>query len=515
MNTSQDVTIRFMGHASIYIKVGEITVITDPWFSQTGAFLASWFQFPRNDHLDLTEARNVDYVVLSHEHQDHFDLAFLKTLNKTTKIVIPQYAETGWYELLTRALPNEVIVVPSREKMTLGPDFVFCPVVQSVPIWDDCALFFETPEGVIADINDMKVGSEDLAWIKETYPDITYLFVQFSGANWHPYVYGYERDHYREITRRKVMTKFRKVVSLFAEVSADVLIPCAGPPCFLDSKYFQINMDRDSIFPNQADFYEYLTNMGIHEKTAILLPGDVLYRHGVRALTRRNLAHSCFTDTFVYLTGYQRQRRDIVAEYLATLPEPTESLLGVAQQYFQPLISGATFFRHKIDGVVLLRVTGRMEEEIVVDFTRRYDSVRYYNGEDCCYTLTLDGRYLQQILRGTLAWEDFLLSMRFSASRNPDEFNEYLIVFLRFHDLKRLKRYEQYEYDKDFEETFILEHEGGRYEVQRLCPHARGDLSQGEVHDGCIVCPLHGWEFSLEDGSCRHSCRHTITVKKL
>lgn len=32
------------------------------------------------------------------------------------------------------------------------------------------------------------------------------------------------------------------------------------------------------------------------------------------------------------------------------------------------------------------------------------------------------------------------------------------------------------------------------------CPHEKGPLSQGIVHDGCVTCPLHNWVISLETG---------------
>jgi nitrite reductase/ring-hydroxylating ferredoxin subunit len=33
------------------------------------------------------------------------------------------------------------------------------------------------------------------------------------------------------------------------------------------------------------------------------------------------------------------------------------------------------------------------------------------------------------------------------------------------------------------------------------CAHRGGPLHEGEVQDGCIVCPLHGSRFRLRDGS--------------
>jgi len=55
--------------------------------------------------------------------------------------------------------------------------------------------------------------------------------------------------------------------------------------------------------------------------------------------------------------------------------------------------------------------------------------------------------------------------------------------------------------EKNNSETFLLEHDGKTYEIQKYCPHAMGNLSKGRIIDNCIVCPNHGWTFSLVDGS--------------
>ena len=37
------------------------------------------------------------------------------------------------------------------------------------------------------------------------------------------------------------------------------------------------------------------------------------------------------------------------------------------------------------------------------------------------------------------------------------------------------------------------------------CPHRGGPLSEGEVVDGAVECPVHGWAFELETGQLRGS----------
>jgi nitrite reductase/ring-hydroxylating ferredoxin subunit len=46
-----------------------------------------------------------------------------------------------------------------------------------------------------------------------------------------------------------------------------------------------------------------------------------------------------------------------------------------------------------------------------------------------------------------------------------------------------------------------LGRDGERYfAVQRRCAHRRGDLAEGIISRGHLVCPQHGWRFSTATG---------------
>ena len=38
--------------------------------------------------------------------------------------------------------------------------------------------------------------------------------------------------------------------------------------------------------------------------------------------------------------------------------------------------------------------------------------------------------------------------------------------------------------------------------VSAICPHAGASLVDGFIEEDAVICPLHGWVFSLKDGSC-------------
>lgn len=503
--------IKFLGHASIYIKTETTSLVTDPWFSKNGAFLNSWFQFPDNTDIDLSWKDELDYVCISHEHDDHLDLEFLKTLNSRTKIIIPEYKNKRFYNLLKKNLPRNLILqVSHKEKCLLG-DIEFYPIIQ-IPGWDDCGLLFKTNDEVILDLNDMKISSKkDLNWIKNNF-DIDYLFVQFSGANWYPHIYPqYESKEKLEICRDRRKNKFNNIVNLFKSLEAKLLIPCAGPPCFLDESQFHLNFMEENGFPNQKDFYEYF-----NENVCILLPEDEInLKMDIDSINSKNLNNECFTDTFNYLTKYKDRRSEIIKHELRKLDYPSpwhgsDSLYTEMVEYFESIVKSNMYFRKKISGKIMF-VTEH--EEIVIDFTDKKNTIRSGYEQDCMYTYWIDSKFLKLIMDGKLDWESFFLSMRFKAERNPDKYNEFLMIFFKYPYKSSLKRYELHDKNKILNETFILSVDDKEYKCQRYCPHAFGDLSKGEVVGDTIVCPLHTWEFSLKDGQClTHDSKINIKV---
>jgi nitrite reductase/ring-hydroxylating ferredoxin subunit len=42
--------------------------------------------------------------------------------------------------------------------------------------------------------------------------------------------------------------------------------------------------------------------------------------------------------------------------------------------------------------------------------------------------------------------------------------------------------------------------DGEVHAISNRCSHRGGPLDEGELHDGCVTCPLHGSIFRLADG---------------
>ena len=46
----------------------------------------------------------------------------------------------------------------------------------------------------------------------------------------------------------------------------------------------------------------------------------------------------------------------------------------------------------------------------------------------------------------------------------------------------------------------VCNNKGTYYVTDIHCPHEGGPLGRGEVHDGCLVCPVHHWPWNLKTG---------------
>ena len=81
--------ITYLGHAGLKLETEASTVLCDPWFSPEGAYQASWFQFPDNNHMINSSLFRPKAIAISHEHLDHVDPWFLAQVPDDVPIVVP------------------------------------------------------------------------------------------------------------------------------------------------------------------------------------------------------------------------------------------------------------------------------------------------------------------------------------------------------------------------------------------------------------------------------------------
>jgi len=122
-NTSDDIIV-WLGHATFFIRVNGISFITDPIFNNLG-IIKRLSKLPCR----LTDLKNIDYILISHGHRDHFDKESVKQLfknNPGAEALIPlklgrfftknqfSFQEAGWYQKYKSDRKIEIFFMPAK-----------------------------------------------------------------------------------------------------------------------------------------------------------------------------------------------------------------------------------------------------------------------------------------------------------------------------------------------------------------------------------------------------------------
>ena len=517
--SGDSVQITYLGHAGLRIDGADLRLLMDPWLSRSGAFQAAWYQFPANAHLDQPSLLDCDYVTVSHEHLDHMDAAVLTSLPPTATVLIPQYPAPNFRDRLKGAGVTNLVEVPAWLKYPLnerGDWLTFIP--EQSPMCHDSAVLVHAGGASVLHCNDARLtlGQARRA-VLECGGRLDVMAAQMASATWHPICYDYPPGQMAEIAEAKRTGKFRAVGRLLSMVKPELAVPFAGPMCFLDPELRHHNqwLKSPGLFPDQKQAADFLRKRLSGQEVGLWLPGDTY-----EPLSRRHSADSMwrdfdYGDVDEYLDAYASARRPDLEAVRAAYPEPGPDLGERFVEHFRRLGEMSPYFLDRIDMTVRFELSGAVEGRWDVDL--RPDGVRVdltgraHRPAD--YGFRLDSRWLAPVIFGQIAWEDLFLSMRFSAWRDPDIYNDYLIGLLKHAEPQALDAVEAYERGRETGEKIVVDAPHGRYEISRYCPHAGEDLAIGSiVVDGVLRCLGHNLEFDLATGACLNArCDPLIT----
>ena len=494
-----------LGHAGIIIRCRQATIVCDPWFEP--AFLGSWFPFPRNDRLDADTMAAVcspDYLYVSHLHGDHFDEKFLKErMEKTVQVLLPDFPSDELRRRLARLGFTNFVTTSDGEEFELRDGLRVAIHVES-SITDgpggDSAIVVSDGSSRLVNQNDCRTHDPKAL---ASHGPVDQHWLQYSGAIWYPMVYDEPDDVRRAHARSKVESQFARAEQYVSAVNATVVVPAAGPPCFLDEALFGFNMvtgDEISIFPDQTKFIERLTRAG--RRSALNVPGTTIeVADGDVHVSQPDVdVDAPFRDKARYLLDYQRDWSDWLAREKASWPRKSAEFQPRLAAWWEPLLLRAPMLRKGVGGSCLFRFG---EEYVIVDFPK--GTVRTHQGETYQFRFDIEPELVEKVLvEQAVDWSNSLfLSCRFTAWREG-AFNEYLYNFLKSLSVERIDRAEA-EARRHLGEPEVPsdEIEIGEFTMERYCPHRKADLSVfGKLEGDEIVCTLHGWRFRTVDGRC-------------
>jgi UDP-MurNAc hydroxylase len=510
---TDEMRITSLGHAGFVVETRASIIVMDPWLSPTGAFDSAWFQYPRNHHLaalvedKLQDTTRDRYLYVSHEHKDHLDLPFLRSLStRDFTIVIPHFRRPALRELLAEYGAKDLISCGDGDSVALA-DGELVLYLDDAELDRDSAIFVSAGGRTFLNINDCKLHDR-LPSLADRIGEPDAFACQFSGATWHPTCYDYPDDLYRSISRKKMMSKFEATAKAIEALRPRAYLPSAGPPVFLDPVLADINFEPVSTFPRAPKVIAYLERrLRRSHPLAMpeLMPGDVFDVTSGEVVYEA--AERVDEDGFEsYMHAYIRQYAAFFdARREAYASEEIDDILLRLRDELQRKLAHFTL-RERVRRPLYVRFRDRPEKIVRVDFAGGVDVVAALADEDH-YVMSAPSWEIARVLDGKLTWEDFSLTFRMRLSREPDIYQTLIQGFLIMepedldHFCARILAIESNQ------ERIVVEAGGSRYSVNRFCPHQGGDLGEGWVEEGrYLVCARHRWRYDLEnDGVCETS----------
>lgn len=483
-------TITFLGHSGLDIRLGAARIVCDPWLSSGGAYLGSWHQFPSNDHLVAAELHDAPTIFLSSPRPDHFDVETLRAFPATARVVIPKLASPLFAEQVRALGFSDVCELGDGESLDVGDGARLTVAASAAKHVLGATLVIERDGDVIVNQNDCLLDEAALERIAARAPALH--FVQFSGASYAPAIYDLPPEKMRAEVARARAAIAERFVGAARGVGARHLIPCGGPPCFLDDRGFELNFGG-SIFFDTDELVALTAERApdIAGRLRPLAPGDVASREdGEWAFTARKP----YTDKRAYLESYRSARAPGREAHLAALRAQAEPVDGKDLRSYLRDFFQFEDMTGELNCILQFRLTDG--PSVWVDF--RQKPYRYVTAceEPAAFTLTSESAWVSLVMQGKLTWHELLMGHLVTITRDPDR------------AIPRLMDHFDYRHDQALFDLVRLidpalitvQDEKMEYVCQRFCPHRGRDLEYAIIERGVLTCTAHGWRFDLRKG---------------
>jgi UDP-MurNAc hydroxylase len=418
-------------------EAGGLRILTDPWLTE-GAYQGTWF----HTHL-LADAgivpetfpKNIHYIFLSHEHQDHLDVATLKHFPRETPLLICRFATRKFRDYLEGLGFADIRELESGQPQALEGD-VSVTIFSTVEYTNDSAILIEHNGVRMFNETDCKLAFGDLERLAQRGIDIG--FYMFSGANWYPILYDYPEDVMLELVRVRRRALLRSLIQRVKLTKPRFAVPAAGPCTVLAPEMLSLNEERHGIFIDPEAAVAEFGKAGLASQPLYMAATDtwdIVHGFEPHAPAAFRLPRT------EYIRSASERMAPQIAAARAAEPSAHFGLGDSLVKYFDGIVGAQTeAVRQKINAKLALDVSGARGGKWTVDFSGSNGSfVREGILPDWTYKIEVEDKLISPFVTGEEPFfEDLLLSLRFRCARRPDQFNEPLYHFLYEPDPEKL-----------------------------------------------------------------------------
>lgn len=260
MNNSLEIT--YVTHACIKIKGRFGGLITDPWILNEPVYAFTTWKFPPAIIPPRDVIKDVDYLFLSHPHEDHLHIPSLNHFPRHIRILLPEYVDYPCLRAQTVERTFREMGFYNIKKLKpfttieLGKDahFTLIPAAKSKYWdWENSGFLLQEGSVKILNMNDCPSDAEVYAEVNKRFGEIDIAFVQYSGVSMFPGCFRMSMEEIKQAStkRKHSWVQQRNMIEM---LQVKRLAPFAGDFAWLDESLYHCNWSNRATPELFSDF---------------------------------------------------------------------------------------------------------------------------------------------------------------------------------------------------------------------------------------------------------------------
>ena len=432
--------IRSLNNATIYIKSDSCSILIDPWLIGD-LYSGAWSPYSKLQ--DLSFLSSINYVFISHIHEDHWDLATLERIPRDAKILIPNMLVNKVIDRKLRELGFASIELVETNKVFFINEYISLKIIsplnafaQDLDQYENGYEYDATNIDTSLLLMDEESQSSHLFLCDNSPYDLNRLIAEMNGdltTFWYPFN-SYAQDYpicYENLSENDKCLIYDEMHKKRIDATTAAINQLSPKYCLPHSSDFVLNgplTDKFSKYTS-ADFVERarvakrygqsLTNCAIQSE--YLDSGDVMIIKAGDICIKRNVNHWDKVEPNASLPPFKTA---VIADMKNVLCDAFDKMLERTMR-FEIDISGADDWVIIISTESIQAIFCFNEKKLFIDKSIDLEGRKILR-------VSLSDKQLSALIMRELHWNNAMIGCHLRFSRIPNEFCQPVYKALNF-----------------------------------------------------------------------------------
>lgn len=294
------------GGATALIEHNGKRILFDPWLDD-GIFHGSWYHYPPLN-IGIEALGHLDYVYISHIHEDHCSAGTIKHINSDAEIILMDREPNFVARFLQTHEFNfkKVHLIKPRKPVELEPGLIV-DIVEPDPSNEmarviDSALLLNWDNFIVYNANDCQPYADGLHYILQNYGQVDLALLPYSGGSGYPSCYVNLSNEEKQSEKMRILnSRIKSFVDNVRTLNPKYVLPFADQYVIGGSR---ANLNEFISHPPAPSIVQNpLLENGLADKLLLLNSGQAFDFEQKRKIPDAPYQHKTEIDRDIYVNS--------------------------------------------------------------------------------------------------------------------------------------------------------------------------------------------------------------------